>query len=71
MMWTVEEAKEAEQSTYEELLGKKNKAELIQLCAALDVKVKYYRETLEICQKENVELRHTIKHILEIIKEGH
>ena len=71
MMWTVEEAKEVEQSTYEELLGKKSKAELIQLCTALDVKIKYYRETLEICQKENVELRHTIKHILEIIKEGH
>ena len=69
-MWTVEEAKETEQSTYEELLGKKNKAELIQLCTSLDVKVKYYRETLEICQKVNVELRHTIKHILEIIKEG-
>ena len=70
-MWTVEEAKETEQSTYEELLGKKNKAELIQLCTALDVKIKYYRETFEICQKETVELRHTIKHILEIIKEGH
>ena len=71
MMWTVEEADAAQQSSYEELLGKKNKAELIQLCTALDVKVKYYRETLEICQKENVELRHTIKHILEIIKEDH
>ena len=54
MMWTVEEADAAQQSSYEELLGKKNKAELIQLCTALDVKVKYYRETLEICQKENV-----------------
>ena len=70
-MWTVEEADAAQQSSYEELLGKKNKAELIQLCTDLDVKVKYYRETLEICQKENVELRHTIKHILEIIKEVH
>ena len=43
-MWTVEEAKETEQSTY---------------------------ETLEICQKDNTEVRHTIKHILGIIKEGH
>ena len=32
-------------------------------------KLEWYMETLEICQKENVELRNTIKHLLEYIKE--
>ena len=32
-------------------------------------KNKWLKETLEICQKENVELRNTIKHLLDYIKE--
>ena len=38
-----------------------------------DVKPKeidFYKEELEICQRENVELRRTIKHLLDYIKEG-
>lgn len=31
--------------------------------------IKWLKETLEICQKENVELRNTIKHLLDYIKE--
>ena len=29
-----------------------------------------YKEELEICKRENVELRHTIKLLLDYIKEG-
>lgn len=32
--------------------------------------IDFYKEELEICQKENVELRHTIKLLLNYIKEG-
>ena len=32
--------------------------------------IDFYKETLEICQKENVELRHTIKLLLDYIKGG-
>ena len=38
-----------------------------------DIKLKeidFYKETLETCQRENVELRRTIKHLLDYIKEG-
>ena len=31
--------------------------------------IEWLKETLEICQKENVELRNTIKHLLEYMKE--
>ena len=31
--------------------------------------IDFYKEALEICQKENVELRHTIKLLLDYIKE--
>ena len=33
-------------------------------------KIDFYKETLEICQRENVELRKMIKYLLDYIKEG-
>lgn len=36
-----------------------------------DCYIKHLEEIITICQRENAELRHTIKHILDYIKEDY